>query len=90
MCREDCHKEFAEGLFHGQVTTAKKRGRYLYHVVYEDGGDEEDLNDQEFSEAYELFKMQKDIWKTKVKIRIHDPITRSQNQKKCFLGRIRK
>jgi hypothetical protein len=31
-------KEFAEGLFKGQVTTAlKKRGQYLYHVVYEDG-----------------------------------------------------
>ncbi len=48
-------KQFAEGLFKGQVMTAtKKRGRYLYHVVYEDG-DEEDLNDQEFIEAYELF-----------------------------------
>jgi hypothetical protein len=48
-------KEFAEGLFKGQVTTAlKKRGGFLYHVVY-DGGDEGDLNDQEFSEAYELF-----------------------------------
>ncbi len=32
----------------------KKRGRFLYHVVYEDC-DEKDLNDQEFSEAYELF-----------------------------------
>jgi hypothetical protein len=30
------------------------RGRFLYHVVYEDGY-EEDLNDQEFREAYELF-----------------------------------
>ena len=30
------------------------------------------------------------IWKTKVKIRIHDPITLSQNPKKYFLGRIRK
>ncbi len=48
-------KQFAEGLFKGQVMTAtKKRGRYLYHVVYEDG-DEEDLNDLEFIEAYELF-----------------------------------
>ena len=46
-------KQFAEGLFKGQVMTAtKKRGRYLYHVVYEDG-DEEDLNDQEFIEAYQ-------------------------------------
>ncbi len=39
----------------GEVTTAcKMRGRFLYHVVYEDG-DEEDLNDQEFRAAYELF-----------------------------------
>ncbi len=44
-----------EGLFKGEVMTAtKKRGRYLYHVVYEDG-DEEDLNDLEFIEAYELY-----------------------------------
>ncbi len=48
-------KQFAEGLFKSQVVTAtKKRGRYLYHVVYGDG-DEEDLNDVEFIEAYELF-----------------------------------
>ena len=48
-------KEFGEGLFKGYVTTAiKKRGRFLYHVVYEDG-DEEDLNDREFREAYDLF-----------------------------------
>ena len=48
-------KEFGEGLFKGNVTTAiKNRGRFLYHVVYEDG-DEEDLNDREFREAYELF-----------------------------------
>jgi hypothetical protein len=48
-------KQFAEGLFKGEVMTAtKKRGRYLYHVVYEDG-DEEDLNDLEFIEAYELY-----------------------------------
>jgi hypothetical protein len=48
-------KQFAEGLFKGEVKTAtKKRGRYLYHVVYEDG-DEEDLNDVEFIEAYELY-----------------------------------
>jgi hypothetical protein len=47
-------KEFGEGLFKGSVTTAiKKRGRFLYHVVYEDG-DEEDLNDKEFREGYEL------------------------------------
>jgi hypothetical protein len=47
-------KQFEAGIFCGQVVTAeKKRGRFLYHVVYEDG-DEEDLNDQEFEEGYEL------------------------------------
>ena len=30
------------------------------------------------------------IWKTKVKIRIHEPITSSQNQNNFFLFRIRK
>jgi hypothetical protein len=48
-------KEFGEGLFKGKVTTAMKmRGQFLYHVVYYDG-DEENLNDQEFREAYDLF-----------------------------------
>jgi hypothetical protein len=47
-------KQFAEGLFKGTVMPAiKQRGRYLYHIVYEDG-DEEDLNDKEFKEAYDL------------------------------------
>ena len=58
-------KEFADGLFKGTVMTAiKKRGRFLYHVVYEDG-DEEDLNDQEFREGYELlFHANNDALKT--------------------------
>ncbi len=48
-------KIFEQGLFKGTITTAtKKRGRYLYHVLYEDG-DAEDLNETEFREAYELF-----------------------------------
>ena len=47
-------KEFAEGLFKGTFMKAiKTRVRYLYHVVYEDG-DEEDLNDKEFRQAYDL------------------------------------
>ena len=47
-------KQFEAGIFCGQVVTAeKKRGRFLYHVVYEDG-DEDDLNDHEFEEGYEL------------------------------------
>jgi hypothetical protein len=47
-------KRFEQGLFKGTITTAtKKRGRYLYHVLYEDG-DSEDLDETEFSEAYEL------------------------------------
>jgi hypothetical protein len=53
-------KQFVEGLFKGKVVTAiKKRGSFLYHVVYEDG-DEEDLNDQEFDEAYALYLSEKD------------------------------
>ncbi len=49
-------KQFDEGLFKGTVTGAtKQRGRYLYHVVYEDG-DSEDLNDKEFMKAYDMFK----------------------------------
>ncbi len=53
-------KQFEAGLFCGQVVTAvKKRGKYLYHLVYEDG-DEEDMNDQEFQEAYELYKIEAD------------------------------
>ena len=52
-------KEFGEGIFEGSVTPAiKKRGRFLYHVVYEDG-DEEDLNDKEFREGYELLHQTK-------------------------------
>jgi hypothetical protein len=47
-------KQFEAGLFCGQVVTAiKKRGRFLYHVLYEDG-DEEDFNDQELQDALEL------------------------------------
>jgi hypothetical protein len=53
-------KQFEAELFCGQVVTAiKKRGRYLYHVVYEDG-DEEDLNDLELQEALELYKIETD------------------------------
>jgi hypothetical protein len=51
-------KQFEAGLFSGQVVTAtKNRGRFLYHVVYEDG-DEEDMDDQEFKDAYELYKIE--------------------------------
>jgi hypothetical protein len=51
-------KQFDAGLFCGEVVSVtKNRGRFLYHVVYEDG-DEEDMNDQEYREAYELNKIQ--------------------------------
>jgi hypothetical protein len=51
-------KQFEAGLFCGEVVSAtENRGRFLYHVVYEDG-DEEDMNDREFKEAYELHKIQ--------------------------------
>ncbi len=49
-----------EGLFKGTVMIAtKRRGRVLYHVVYEDG-DSEDVNDKELMEAYEMFKTRRD------------------------------
>jgi hypothetical protein len=39
-------KEFEAGCFKGKVTSAiKKRGRFLYHILYEDG-DEEDMNER--------------------------------------------
>jgi hypothetical protein len=48
-------KQFDAGLFTGTVMTAtKKRGRFLYHVEYEDG-DCQDFNDKEFGEAYDLY-----------------------------------
>jgi hypothetical protein len=58
MCRDVTvlvMKQFDAGLFTGTVKTAiKKRGRFLYHVEYEDG-DCEDYNDKEFGEAYDLY-----------------------------------
>jgi hypothetical protein len=53
-------KQFEAGLYCGQVVTAiKKRGRFLYHVLYEDG-DGEDFNDQELQDALELHKIETD------------------------------
>jgi hypothetical protein len=50
-------KQFDAGLFTGTVKTAtKKRGRFLYHIEYEDG-DCEDYNDKEFGEAYDLYTL---------------------------------
>ncbi len=51
-------KKFEAGFFKGRVTSAfKKRGRFLYHILYEDG-DAEDMNDKELNEAYALLKRQ--------------------------------
>ncbi len=50
-------KQFDAGLFQGTVMTATKmRGKFLYHIEYEDG-DSEDFNENEISEAYELFTL---------------------------------
>jgi hypothetical protein len=51
-------KQFETGVFKGTVMTAtKQRGRYLYHIVYEDG-DSEDLNDKELREGHEMYNTQ--------------------------------
>ncbi len=48
-------KQFETGVFKGTVMTATtQRGRYLYHIVYEDG-DSEDLNDKELREGHEMY-----------------------------------
>ncbi len=51
-------KQFETGVFKGTVMTATKlRGRFLYHIVYEDG-DSEDLNDKELKEGHEMYNTQ--------------------------------
>jgi hypothetical protein len=51
-------KQFETGVFKGTVMTATKlRGRYLYHIVYEDG-DSEDLNDKELKAGHEMYNSQ--------------------------------
>jgi hypothetical protein len=39
------------------MTATKQRGRYMYHVVYEDG-DSEDMNDKELLEGHEMYNRQ--------------------------------
>jgi hypothetical protein len=51
-------KQFQTGVFKGTVMTVTKLGgRYLYHVVYEDG-DSEDMNDKELLEGHEMYNSQ--------------------------------
>jgi hypothetical protein len=51
-------KQFETGVFKGTVMTAtKQRGRYIYHVIYEDG-DSEDMNDKELLEGHEMYNRQ--------------------------------
>jgi hypothetical protein len=48
-------KNFDAGLFQGKVTSIeKKRGRCLYHIIYEDG-DCEDMDEIEYEDAWFLF-----------------------------------
>ena len=45
-------------MFKGTVMSATKlRGRYLYHVVYENG-DSEDMNDKELLIGHEMYNRQ--------------------------------
>ena len=39
------------------MSATKLRGRYLYHVVYEDG-DSEDMNDKELLKGHEMYNRQ--------------------------------
>jgi hypothetical protein len=51
-------KKFETGLFKGTVTRAtKQRGRFMYHILYEDG-DSEDMNDKELLEGHEMYNRQ--------------------------------
>jgi hypothetical protein len=51
-------KKIETGLFKGTVTSAtKQRGRFMYHVLYEDG-DSEDMNDKELLEGHDMYNRQ--------------------------------
>jgi hypothetical protein len=51
-------KKFETGLFKGTVTSVtNQRGRFMYHVLYEDG-DSEDMNDKELLEGHEMYNRQ--------------------------------
>jgi hypothetical protein len=51
-------KKFETGLFKGTVTSAtKQRGRFMYHVLYDDG-DSEDMNDKELLEGHDMYNRQ--------------------------------
>ncbi len=48
-------KRFDAGLFQGKVASIdKRRGRCLYHIIYEDG-DSEDMDEMEYEDAWFLY-----------------------------------